>query len=62
MNPSSEQVERILKALEGMQYGSVVITIHDSQIVQIDRTEKYRIPMEKSSRTASRSGKRQQQQ
>ncbi|MBN2910387.1 YezD family protein [Polycladomyces sp. WAk] len=62
MNPSSEQVERILKALEGMQYGSVVITVHDSQIVQIDRTEKYRIPLEKSPRAASRSGKGQQQQ
>ncbi|MDN4595131.1 YezD family protein [Polycladomyces subterraneus] len=62
MNPSSEQIERILKALEGMQYGSVVITVHDSQIVQIDRTEKYRISLEKSSRTASRSGKGQQQQ
>ncbi|BCU83017.1 hypothetical protein JIR001_28000 [Polycladomyces abyssicola] len=62
MNPSTEQVERILKALRGMQYGSVVITVHDSQIVQIDRTEKYRIPLEKSTRAASRSVKGQQQQ
>jgi hypothetical protein len=48
--------------LRGMQYGSVVITVHDSQIVQIDRTEKYRIPLEKSTRAASRSVKGQQQQ
>lgn len=57
MNLSPEQVERILKALEGMQYGSVLITVHDSQIVQIDRTEKYRVSLEKSPRAVSRSSK-----
>ncbi|MBA4543522.1 YezD family protein [Thermoactinomyces sp. CICC 10521] len=35
-------IERIIRALEGLKYGSVLITVHDSRIVQIDRTEKIR--------------------
>ncbi len=32
----------ILKAIKSLQYGSVEITIHDSKVVQIDKTEKIR--------------------
>ncbi|WP_066072059.1 YezD family protein [Neobacillus soli] len=32
----------ILATLKGMEYGSVVITIHDGTITQIDKTEKTR--------------------
>ncbi|MWC26805.1 YezD family protein [Paenibacillus sp. MMS18-CY102] len=34
--------DRIADQLEGMEYGSVVITVHDGRIVQIDRTERKR--------------------
>lgn len=34
--------ERILNQVSGMQYGQVVITVHDGRIVQIDRTERMR--------------------
>ena len=34
--------ERILRAIQGIRYGSVEIIIHDSRIVQIERREKVR--------------------
>ncbi|RAT97375.1 YezD family protein [Brevibacillus sp. Leaf182] len=40
-------LEKIARALDGLEYGSIHIVVHDSQIVQIERTEKYRIPAEK---------------
>jgi hypothetical protein len=43
-----ESISRILRALEGLEYGSVQIVVHDSKITQIERTEKHRFPMEKN--------------
>ncbi|WNC13726.1 YezD family protein [Brevibacillus brevis] len=40
--------EKIAEALENLEYGSVHIVVHDSQVVQIERTEKYRLPSEKA--------------
>lgn len=40
-------LEKIVRALDGLEYGSIHIVVHDSQVVQIERTEKYRIPAEK---------------
>lgn len=40
-------LERIARALETLEYGSIQIVVHDSQVVQIERTEKYRFPAEK---------------
>lgn len=37
-----EIVAVILRALRAIEYGSVEITIHDSAVVQIERTEKVR--------------------
>ncbi len=34
--------EEIMKAVREIRYGSVQITIHDSKVVQIDKTEKVR--------------------
>jgi hypothetical protein len=34
----------ITKALGGLQYGQLVILIKDGKVVQIDRTEKKRLP------------------
>ncbi|WP_236587899.1 YezD family protein [Tumebacillus amylolyticus] len=47
-DPNSPQVQQILHALEGMQYGTVLITVHSAQITQIERTEKHRFPLESS--------------
>jgi hypothetical protein len=33
---------RINSAMKGIRYGSVILTIHDSRIVQIERIEKSR--------------------
>ena len=38
--------ELILEAVRGIRYGSVEITIHDSQVVQIERREKLRTGFE----------------
>ena len=46
-NPD-EQMLRMQKSLEGLEYGTIVITVHDSNIVQIDRTEKQRFPLKPS--------------
>jgi hypothetical protein len=34
---------RILEAVRGLEYGSVEIVVHDSQVVQIERREKVRL-------------------
>lgn len=33
-------IEDIVSALKKMEYGSLVITVHDGEITQIDTTEK----------------------
>jgi hypothetical protein len=37
----------ILSTLKGMEYGSVMITVHDGTITQIDKTEKTRFQSKK---------------
>jgi hypothetical protein len=44
---TNTQLELILNALKGLEYGSIHITVHDSQITQIDRLEKIRFPVQK---------------
>ncbi len=34
---------KVLEAIKSIKYGYVQITIHDSKVVQIDKTEKIRI-------------------
>ena len=38
----------ILNELKGLQYGSLMIVVHDGQIVQIERTEKKRFDLLKN--------------
>ncbi|GEC89589.1 YezD family protein [Brevibacillus brevis] len=40
-------LEKIARALNDLEYGSIHIVVHDSQVVQIERTEKYRLRAEK---------------
>ncbi|GGD74988.1 YezD family protein [Paenibacillus nasutitermitis] len=37
-----EWLERISAQVNGLEYGSVLITVHDGRVVQIDRTERRR--------------------
>ena len=37
--------ERIAEQIKGLQFGQVLVTVHDGQIVQIDRTERTRYPL-----------------
>jgi len=39
--------EDILKFIKGVDYGEVVFTIHDSQIVQVEKREKKRFDTQK---------------
>lgn len=34
--------DRIAEQINGLQFGQIVVTVHDGQIVQIDRTERTR--------------------
>lgn len=36
-------VKTILQALSGIRYGSIEIVVHDSEVVQIERKEKFRL-------------------
>lgn len=35
-------LKEVAKAIEEIKFGSILITIHDSKVVQIERTEKMR--------------------
>ncbi len=37
-----EVLQRIVKAISGVRFGSVEVVIQDSQVVQIERKEKFR--------------------
>ncbi|WCK56208.1 YezD family protein [Aneurinibacillus sp. Ricciae_BoGa-3] len=45
-NLSQEKIDYILQALEAIEYGSILIVVHDSQIIQVERTEKKRFSTE----------------
>ncbi len=36
-------IAQIADALRGLRFGSLVVTVHDGEVVQIDRTEKKRL-------------------
>ncbi|GAA5344253.1 hypothetical protein CLV97_10157 [Planifilum fimeticola] len=55
---SQSQIRQIIRALEGLEYGTVLITVHNSQIVQIDRTEKHRFPPASSNSAPDRSARK----
>lgn len=39
------KIKHITSTLEQLEYGSIVITVHDGDITQIDITEKKRFPL-----------------
>ncbi len=46
-----EKRKYILDSLKNLQFGSLVITIHDGQITQVDKTEKNRFISKSKSKT-----------
>lgn len=47
-----EQVlEKVKVLLESLEYGTVQITVHDSQVTQIDKIEKYHLPLQAKGKT-----------
>jgi hypothetical protein len=38
-----ELLQMVVAALEGLRYGSVLLTVHDGRVVEIQRTEKLRV-------------------
>lgn len=42
MEEDRRVAEEIMKAVREIRYGSIQITIHESKVVQIDKTEKVR--------------------
>ncbi len=41
-NGLSPQEEEILRAVRGLHYGSVIVTVHEHRIVEVSRQEKIR--------------------
>jgi hypothetical protein len=46
-------IDYISKQIEGLEYGTVHIVVHDGRVVQIERTERSRLDSPKSKRTSS---------
>lgn len=44
-NVDPHVVEKIISALETIDFGTVQITVHNSQVTQIDKVEKYRFSL-----------------
>jgi hypothetical protein len=44
----AELLRQVMKAIQTLRYGSVIITVHDGHIVEFQRNEKFRIKNEKS--------------
>ncbi|MEI8356934.1 MAG: YezD family protein [Deltaproteobacteria bacterium] len=41
---AEDDAERVLGALRGLRFGTVTVIVHDGAIVQVERTEKLRLP------------------
>ncbi|HEY6007879.1 MAG TPA: YezD family protein [Geobacteraceae bacterium] len=50
----SQEVEgEIIRAIQGIRFGSVEIVIHDSKVIQIERKEKVRFEKNSSTRVGA---------
>lgn len=52
-------VEEVLQCLRNIAYGEIIITIHDSKVVQIEKREKKRFSQTKHSDCAGRAQQEQ---
>ncbi|WP_010587577.1 YezD family protein [Schlesneria paludicola] len=42
-------IQAIRDALSGLRYGQVTVVVQDGRVMQIDRTERHRLPSERAS-------------
>jgi hypothetical protein len=54
---STEVAREILTAVNGLSFGSVEITVHDSRVVQIERRERMRLDSGPAPRAGKPSGR-----
>lgn len=45
----ADVVGRVLEALKGLRFGEIRIVVHEGTVVQVERTEKLRLPLPRSS-------------
>lgn len=50
-----EVIDKIISILENMEFGTVQITVHDSQVTQIEKGEKYRFALKKNAEKTNKS-------
>lgn len=50
----TEAEREVLRAIRAVRYGAVEVTIHESRIVQVERTEKVRLPPKGTAETERR--------
>jgi hypothetical protein len=43
-NAPEATVQAILQALTGLRYGQVTVIVQDGRVMQIDRTDRFRLP------------------
>jgi len=39
------RLREVLRALRGLRYGSVVLTVHDGRLVEVQKTQRIRLPV-----------------
>jgi len=46
-----EIIDKIIHFIENMEFGTIQITVHDSQVTQIEKGEKYRFALKKNDKS-----------
>ncbi|GKU84370.1 YezD family protein [Niallia sp. NCCP-28] len=49
-----EIIDKIINFIESMEFGTVQITVHDSQVTQIEKGEKYRFALKKNNEKSNK--------
>ena len=47
INENNKRIEEVYKFIKEVKYGEVVITLHNSEIVQVEKREKKRFNVQK---------------
>lgn len=50
---TQQALHEIERAIQGIQFGSIEITLHEGRVTQIERREKFRLTADKQSNSAS---------
>jgi hypothetical protein len=48
ITPKGDWVELVRQKVEALEFGSVQIVVHESRVVQVESTERYRFDLRKS--------------